>query len=395
MTLAMIDSADDRIADSLEAEADNAAAAGNPAAARRVLAQVTTSYPGRTGAWLKLAATCRATGDLPGALAAVSGALRVDPLGLMPLLLKANLLQEAGRVDEAGEAYGHALAQCPSDVPPHLKTPIERAERLHRDYVERTERALTAAAEPIARDLSSAQQKRIARFASNIVRRTRPYHSDPSHFHYPGLVEAEFHEPEQFPWIAPLEQAAMTIADEFRGLMETSRAELVPYIQYSEDQPLRQWKPLNWNKDWTAVHLLQNGEVVKANARHCPETIRVLEDVDQPRIPGRSPNAMFSLLAPGTRIPPHTGVANTRLVCHLPLVVPDDCWFRVGAETRRWEVGKAFVFDDTIEHEAANDSDQLRVVFIFDVWHPGLSSGEQRAVSAMMSKSVDDGGDGL
>ena len=94
---------------------------------------------------------------------------------------------------------------------------------------------------------------------------------------------------------------------------------------------------------------------------------------------------MFSLLAPRTRIPPHTGVANTRLVCHLPLIVPERCWFRVGAETREWEVGKAFVFDDTIEHEAANDSDRLRVVFIFDVWHPGLSEAERDTVAAIMA----------
>src|SRR3546814_10408720 len=78
--------------------------------------------------------------------------------------------------------------------------------------------------------------------------------------------------------------------------------------------------------------------------------------IPQPRISERTPNAMFSLLAPGKHIPPHTGVANTRLVCHLPLIVPDGCWFRVGAETREWKRGAAWVFDDKIEHEAANDS---------------------------------------
>jgi aspartyl/asparaginyl beta-hydroxylase (cupin superfamily) len=96
---------------------------------------------------------------------------------------------------------------------------------------------------------------------------------------------------------------------------------------------------------------------------------------------------MFSLLAPGTRIPPHTGVANTRLVCHLPLIVPPGCGFRVGAETRQWEPGKAFVFDDTIEHEAWNDSAELRVVLIFDVWPWALGEAERRAVAAVMARS--------
>ena len=91
---------------------------------------------------------------------------------------------------------------------------------------------------------------------------------------------------------------------------------------------------------------------------------------------------MFSLLAPHTRIPPHTGVANTRLVCHLPLIVPPGCGFRVGETIREWREGEAFVFDDTIEHEAWNDSDQLRVVLILDLWPPALSEAERVAVSA-------------
>ena len=93
---------------------------------------------------------------------------------------------------------------------------------------------------------------------------------------------------------------------------------------------------------------------------------------------------MFSLLAPGTRIPPHVGVSNARLVCHRPLIVPEGCWFRVGAETRYWKRGEAFVFDDTIEHEALNPSDELRIVFIFDIWHPDLSTAEREAVTALI-----------
>lgn len=382
-------------AESLEAEADRAAAAGSRAEARRLLGRVTEAAPERIEPWLKLAAMCRADGDVAAALTAVSGALRIDPLGFLPLLLKANLLEAAGRADEAGEAYGHALAQRPDDVPPHLAGPLERAERLHAAYVERVEASLIEAGRGVEPRLSPPERRRLARFASNIVRRTRPYHSEPSHFHYPGLVEREFHDPEDFPWLAELEAATGAISDEFQRLMAGERAELVPYIQYSDDQPLRQWKGLNWNKAWTAIHLLQNGATIDANARHCPETMKLLDRIGQPRIAGRSPNAMFSLLAPRTRIPPHEGVANTRLVCHLPLIVPEDCWFRVGAETRIWEPGKAFVFDDTIEHEAANDSDRLRVVLIFDIWHPGLSSLEREAVTALMAGAGSEGEAGL
>ena len=96
---------------------------------------------------------------------------------------------------------------------------------------------------------------------------------------------------------------------------------------------------------------------------------------------------MFSLLAPRTRIPAHKGVANTRLVCHLPLIVPANCGFRCGETTREWRVGEAFVFDDTIEHEAWNDSDELRVVLILDLWPPALAAGDRRAVAAVIGAS--------
>ena len=109
--------------------------------------------------------------------------------------------------------------------------------------------------------------------------------------------------------------------------------------------------------------------------------------MDQPQVPGASPVAMFSLLAPGARIPPHTGVANTRLVCHLPLIVPPNCGFRVGATTLEWKVGEAFVFDDTIEHEAWNESDQLRVVLILDVWAPALGVAERQTVASVIGAS--------
>jgi aspartyl/asparaginyl beta-hydroxylase (cupin superfamily) len=160
---------------------------------------------------------------------------------------------------------------------------------------------------------------------------------------------------------------------------------MVPYIQYPEHVPLAQWRELNQNLDWTAIHLLQNGRRVEANARHCPQTMDAIARLPQPQVPGASPNAMFSLLAPKTRIPPHTGVANTRLVCHLPLIVPPGCGFRVGGTTREWKVGEAFVFDDTIEHEAWNDSDELRVVLIVDLWPPALSANERRAVASIIN----------
>jgi aspartyl/asparaginyl beta-hydroxylase (cupin superfamily) len=236
------------------------------------------------------------------------------------------------------------------------------------------------------------ERQRIERFRANALRRTKPYHCLPTHYHFPWLPEREFHPRRLFPWLADLEAATADITAEFELVMRAERAELVPYVQYEDHLPMDQWKPLNRNLDWTAIHLLQQGKRVEANAAHCPKTMAVLARLPQPKVPGASPNAMFSLLAPRTPIPPHVGMSNTRLVCHLPLIVPDGCWFRVGAETRSWKAGEAFVFDDTIEHEALNPSDQLRVVLIFDVWAPDLSEVEREAVAALIASAQADGG---
>ncbi len=168
------------------------------------------------------------------------------------------------------------------------------------------------------------------------------------------------------------------------AVMAAERAELVPYIQYADHLPLDQWRELNNNADWTAIHLLQNGDGSKPTRGSARALSKFFANAASRTCAAASPNAMFSLLAPHTAIPPHVGVNNTRLVCHLPLVVPEGCWFRVGAETRVWKRGEVLVFDDTIEHEALNPTDQLRVVFIFDIWHPDLSPLEREAVTALI-----------
>lgn len=370
-----------------ETAADRAVARGDVAEARRLLEDLSIVAPDRVDTWLKLAAMCRAQGDVDAAMAAVTGALRVDPLAFLPLLMKASLLDAAGRAFEAGEAYGHALAQRPERLPPELAGTVAAAERRQAAHIAAAGERLAAAVAAQVDQLPERERRRVQRFQSNILRTTRPFHAEPSHFHYPGLVEREFHDGEDFPWLAALEAATEKIAEDFHRVMAAERAELVPYIQYPDDVPLRQWAELNRNPAWTAIHLVQNGVTVEANARHCPATMALLGDCDQPHIPQRGPNAMFSLLAPGAHIPPHTGVANTRLVCHLPLIVPPGCWFRVGAERRDWAVGKAWVFDDTIEHEALNPSEALRVILIVDTWHPGLSPAERATVTATMVAS--------
>jgi aspartyl/asparaginyl beta-hydroxylase (cupin superfamily) len=377
---------------SLLTDADHAAASGDLATAQRLLKQASAGAPANVQLLMKLAAISKAAGQPREALAAVNQALAQEPLDFVALVLRASLLDNLG--EEAGEAWSNALARRPSgDLPPPLAAAVAQGEKRRDAWIADRDGRMKIAMAAAEEKADVEQRERISRFRSNVLRRTRHFHSEPTEFHYPSLVEREFHPRRLFAWIDQFEAATEIIAAELTAVMAAERTELVPYIQYAEHQPLAQWRALNHSADWTAIHLLQNGERIDANAKHCPRTMALLAGLDQPKIRNAGPNAMFSLLAPHTAIPPHVGVNNSRLVCHLPLIVPEGCWFRVGAETRRWRRGEVIVFDDTIEHEALNPTDQLRVVFIFDVWHPDLSPVERDAVTALVETEEGPGAD--
>jgi aspartyl/asparaginyl beta-hydroxylase (cupin superfamily) len=147
------------------------------------------------------------------------------------------------------------------------------------------------------------------------------------------------------------------------------------------------------NPDWSAFYLWKDGAAVPGNAERCPRTLAALADVPFTRVRGRMPSILFSVLRPGAHIPAHHGFVNARLICHLPLVVPNGCTFRVGNETREWVEGKAWVFDDTIEHEAWNRSRETRVVLLFELWRPEITEAERRLISTLF-EAVDAQGGG-
>jgi aspartyl/asparaginyl beta-hydroxylase (cupin superfamily) len=371
-------------AGALLADAEKAVGSGDLEMAIRLLQQAAEQRPEDSGMWLRIAALQRGHGRPRPALESVHRALAISPLDFTALMLRASLLDMLND-PAAPEAWGNALANRPEgELPAALAAAVARGEQRHAEWIAERERRMVANMAAAEQFADAEELRRIERFRSNVLRRTRAFHSHPTHFHFPELAEREFHPRPLFAWLETVERATDAIAGELTAMMAAERAQLVPYIDYEDHMPVDQWRELNRNADWTAIHLLKNGERVDANARHCPTVMTLLESVPQPQIAGAGPNAMFSLLAPHTHIPPHVGVNNARLVCHLSLVVPEGCWFRVGAETRDWKRGEAFVFDDTIEHEAMNPSDKLRVVLIFDVWHPDLSEVERNAVRGLI-----------
>lgn len=363
----------------LERQADALAMNRDFAGARHCLEDVVQLDPARFAAWMKLAAMANAMGDAASALRAANGALAVRPLDSSALLMQAMQLHNLGRSDEAGIAYGRALAQLPDAYPPQMEAAIDIARARYRAWQQRQYDDLAAEVAMV-----TPMTAKLERFIASALH-IEPFEREgPTHYCYPGLGNAGYYDDALFSWMAELEAATDRIAAEFEAAISAEAAQLVPYINYPAGVPLDQWAALNNNRDWTAIHLLQNGRRIDANARHCPELMALLARMPQPHVTGAGPNAMFSLLAPGAHIPPHTGITNSRLVCHLPLIVPEGCWFRVGDETRLWQRGKAWVFDDTVDHEAKNPSAELRVVMIFDIWHPALDPTEKAGIKAVI-----------
>jgi len=376
-----------RNAETLKAAADRALMASDPKSARELFEQATALAPRRFDLWIGLASSLRMLGDAASAVGALDRALAIDPRAFPALLMKATLLERLGAPHQAGAAYGIALTQLPpaDQMPPPMRAAADRARTIYAQYEATMAQSLRGNLSDMQAGAGAPAKRRLDQFIDQLSGRRKVYHQEPVLFHYPDLPEIEFLDREDLPFMEAFEARTPDIVAELVGVLDDQADELQPYINYPPNVPLDQWAELNRSPRWGAYHLLLGGERVEAHCRRCPKTMDAISLLPQPTFQNRSPSAMFSVLQPRTRIPPHNGVANTRLVLHLPLVVPPGCGFRVGNETREWKVGRGWVFDDTIEHEAWNDSDQVRTILICDIWNPRLAEEERAMVAAVMA----------
>ena len=331
--------------------------------------------------YLGLARACASMRDHRAALAALERALALEPRNLGALILKADQLGALGDERGASSFYRAAvkLAPDPREMPAALRDDVARAAAMCERYSARFESYLRAR---LAANGHLAAGSRFSDSLDILTGKKQVFSQEPRQYFFPGLPQLQFYPREPFPWLAQLEAASADIRGELLQLLQEDAA-FKPYIDRSDRRPHIDYSGLLENPAWSAFYLWKHGELVRENAARCPQTVRALEGVPFAYVKSRSPSVMFSLLKPGAYIPPHTGETNTRLVCHLPLVVPDDCHLRVGNDTRQVVEGKAWVFDDTIEHEAWNRSRETRVILLFEVWRPELSPAERDQVNAM------------
>lgn len=321
-------------------------------------------------------------GDVEEEFLAIERALEVEPYFLSALLSKASWMERQGRAVEAATIYRNALTVA---GPERNWAPVHRAMLAHaRDvsaaYAVRFHDYLHGRLDEQLKALSGAERERWNEATSILAGVTPAYPSVSNQLAAPRLPAIPFHDRANFSWVEALEAQTDTIRSELESAQSELADSFAPYIAYRPGDPVNQWAELNHSNRWSHLSLWRSGEPQEEVLAACPKTRAALEAVDMADIGGLCPNVMFSALAPHTEIPPHHGETNARLVVHLPLIVPEGCSYRVGFEHRKWEVGKVLIFDDTIEHTARNDSDELRVVLIFDVWNPLLSIEERHIV---------------
>ncbi len=302
------------------------------------------------------------------------------------LVRKGDLRVGAGDQRTASAFYTAALraAAASQALPERLRGPVEQAQaalkRASQGFERHLENALSRAGFPF-----EARPPRFQESVDILTGRRRPMLElqRPGGYYYPGLPQRRYYERSEFAWAAEVEAAAPRMREELLAWLASGSDRFTPYMVNDSSRPQHDFHGMVDNPEWSTLYLWKEGGPVHEHVAHCPVTFNTIRRLDLPYITRRAPSILFSRLSPGARIPPHSGVLNTRLICHLPLVVPPGCGFRVGGETRQWKEGELLVFDDTVEHEAWNDGDLDRIILIFDVWRPEVDHRERRAITAL------------
>jgi aspartate beta-hydroxylase len=329
--------------------------------------------------WMNLAKAQRLANDEAGEAASLAAALAIDQRHFMARVRQAELYERSDQLGSAMHDWTAVLqlAEGLDQTNPGLASILSRANAFVAARGAEFDAEVTPIIETASADVSPEAKRRFSALMGAATGKRKIYRNECAGLFYPFLPPDEFFGRHHFDWMEAIEARTETIRAELTALLDGGGDGFAPYVSLPPGTPENKWTALSDSNRWDACYLVKYGERQNGIADKCPQTMAALEAIARFDAPARGPTAFFSLLRPQSHIPPHTGVSNTRTIVHLPLIVPDGCGFRVGGETRNWRVGKAFAFDDTIEHEAWNHSDQLRAVLIFDVWNPYITEDER------------------
>ena len=344
-----------------------------------------------TKSWLGLTLASLVLGENRAAEASVDEVLTREPHNLRGLIIKGDLL--LGR-DEQRQAVSHynlvmRLAATLADIPPQLQQDLVRIQGRLEQISEMFQSQLLDRlhAGGYRRDTASARFNRGLDMLMGAAEReddTSPFPQKPHAFYLPDMPYRPFYPSEELPWVKEVEAATDAIEAELSAFLATRAQAFAPYIHGGLELPGQTPDTLRDHDNWTAAFLIRDGVEDSEWSAACPTVSALMDTLPLTAIKGFSPSVLFSKLQPGARIDPHTGLLNCRLICHLPLVVPAGCGLRVGDDRRDVVRGEVWAFDDSINHEAWNNSADDRIVLIFDVWHPDLTEQERRDITSLL-----------
>jgi aspartate beta-hydroxylase len=333
--------------------------------------------------WMNLAKAQRLANDEAGEAKSLAAALAIDQRHFMARVRQAEL-HERQHLKSRALYDWNAVVQLSAGLDNSdagLANILSHAKNFVADCAIEFNSIITPAIEMAANGMSYEARRRFDAMVDIGAGKRTLYRNECAGVYYPFLPADEFFSRDHFEWMPKLEEHSAAIKTELVALLDNEEAGFAPYVSLPSGTPESKWSTLSDSDRWGACYLIKYGIINQTIADKCPQTMGALKHIPKFDIPGRGCTVFFSLLKPKSHIPPHTGVSNTRTIIHLPLIIPDKCGLRVGGETREWQFGTAFGFDDTIEHEAWNNSEEMRAVLIFDVWNPYLRHDERTLLS--------------
>ncbi|HZX72105.1 MAG TPA: aspartyl/asparaginyl beta-hydroxylase domain-containing protein [Rhodanobacter sp.] len=367
---------------------------GDQAAAMERLQVAVRLSPDGPAGWGQLGSAQMTAGDFGAAAASFRHGLALAPQMFVVRLQLGIALEQLGQSHEALKAYfmaiesAHVMGRWEDDATtaPRLRDGVKHAV----NYVNVHRRRLFhAALQPLRERYGDAELVRVERslaiyFLDQPANIPDP-RQKPKFLYFPDITSQPYYPRRHFPWLESLEAATDIVRDELRAVLSGEQS-LESFLGDVPPEAMHGMLASSGAQDpaWDAYFFHRHGLPDEAHRARCPRTSALLDALPLVRIRDHAPEALFSVLSPGTHILLHTGVTNTRLVTHLPLIVPPDCAIRVGGQEHAWQEGRCVTFDDTWEHEAWNRSGQVRVVLIVDSWHPDLSEVERAAVTDLV-----------
>ena len=172
--------------------------------------------------------------------------------------------------------------------------------------------------------------------------------------------DKKFFDPSVTPLSQQLEESYPSILSETKSMMQRYD-DFAPFQDISPDQTY-----ISNDDRWRMFFLKGAGVTFKRNAAHFPTLMSVLNKHRG------VVSAYLSVLGPQKILNPHEGPWAGVLRMHMGLIIPDPdkCHINVEGDKYHWDNGKVVLFDDTYNHYAVNETDQLRVILFIDYMRP-------------------------